>query len=126
MTEYNPDDGESGITLDAFYAPGGYVMMFGVIVLFSLSAPGAVLSIGFLPGHHMTLGLVTFVILAICSAPGFLHMSYRTDTTFMAEYTKCYTSMIEYWKCQDIHSLSPDNIDGLDLENFVECLGYKM
>lgn len=40
MTEYNPDDGESGITLGAFYAPGGYVMMFGVIVLFSLSGEG--------------------------------------------------------------------------------------
>mmetsp|Transcript_24881 Transcript_24881/g.56295 ORF Transcript_24881/g.56295 Transcript_24881/m.56295 type:complete len:1783 (-) Transcript_24881:57-5405(-) len=126
MTEYNPDDGESGIALNAFYAPGGFVMMFGVIVLFSLSAPGAVLSIGFLPGHRMTLVLVTFVILAICSAPSFLHISYLTDTTFMAEYTKCSMSMIETLKCQDIRSLSPDNIDGLDLENFVECLGYEL
>ena len=37
MNEYNADNGETDLTLDAFYAPGGYVMMVGVIALFSLS-----------------------------------------------------------------------------------------
>lgn len=37
MNDYNADDSEAGLTMDAFYAPGGYAMMLGVIVLFSLS-----------------------------------------------------------------------------------------
>ena len=30
-------------------------------------------------------------------------------------------SMVESWNCKDVSSLSPDNIIGLDLNNFVEC-----
>ena len=48
------------------------------------------------------------------------------DPNYFAESTKCFASMAESLNCQDISSLSPDNIDGMDLDNFVECLGLTM
>ena len=68
---------------------------------------------------------MSMIILVICAAPAFLHLSYARDPFF---YSNCTESVTEIFDCgaADFASLSSDNLVDTDLKGFVECLGWQM
>jgi hypothetical protein len=62
---YNGD----AVSVYAHPASGGYVMILGIVVMFSLTTPGAVLSSSFLPGFKISLIIITVILLAACASP---------------------------------------------------------
>ncbi len=72
----------------AHTSPAGYQLIFAIIVIFPLTAPGSVLSSAFLPGHKLPLVFISIILLAACVAPVILM---GTDTTNYLPYflTNC-------------------------------------
>lgn len=122
----HPSDREevlSGISSDgnqvsvfAHVAAGNYGMIFGIICIFSLTLPGAVLSSAFLPGHKISLIGVSFVLLAACVSPLILYIAQLLDPFFFVGCTKY------------IQSSSLESQFTLDNANkeFVELIGLRM
>lgn len=107
------DDGE--VSVYAYFAPGGYEMIFGIIFAFSLAAPGAVLSTAFLPGFKLTLVGISLVLLAASASPGILHMTNVFDPYFIGNCTEQIQSVVN---CSEM-TFTLDSLNG----DFVECVG---
>ena len=61
------------VTIYAYLGSGGYGMIFGIILVFSLTFPGAVLSTAFLPGFKISLVGISLVLLTACISPLILY-----------------------------------------------------
>ncbi len=113
---YNGDT----VSVYAHPASGGYVMMLGIVVIFSLTTPGAVLASSFLPGFRIGLIIITVILLAACASP-------------IVYYTFFYFSV--YWTNSDTHLRDClTNIPRVDNtttihnagSNFVELVGWAI
>ena len=113
---YNGD----AVSVYAHPASGGFVMLIGIMVIFSLTTPGAVLSSAFFPGFKISLILITMVLLAACLSP-------------MIYYIFGYFSV--YWTNSDTHLRDClTNIPRIDNSttinnagsNFVELVGWAI
>ena len=113
---YNGD----AVSVYAHPASGGYAMLLGIMVIFSLTTPGAVLSSAFFPGFKISLILITMVLLAACVSP-------------MIYYIFGYFSV--YWTNSDTHLRDClTNIPRIDNSttinnagsNFVELVGWAI
>ena len=108
-------------TLYATPAPGGYGKVFGVAVVFALTAPGALLSSSYLPGYKFALicisffgllaGMIPFVTYYLLPA---LKQSDEDDEENPCNLKVCDTA-IEW---------SIDNIDAG--KDFLNCMGLKI
>ncbi|KAL7536544.1 hypothetical protein ACHAXR_007230, partial [Thalassiosira sp. AJA248-18] len=97
--------------LYAHSASGGYGMVFGIIVIFSLT-----LSSAFLPGFKLSLVGVSLVLLASCASPGLLHLSYALDESFLGN---CTEQIESHHNCSE-SLFTFDNVTG----DFVDCVGW--
>ena len=70
------------VSVSAHIAPGSYGMVIGIIVFFSLTFPGAVLSSAFLPGTKISLFGVTLLLLVACASPAILYIMNILDYEF--------------------------------------------
>mmetsp|Transcript_2306 Transcript_2306/g.4967 ORF Transcript_2306/g.4967 Transcript_2306/m.4967 type:complete len:1771 (+) Transcript_2306:192-5504(+) len=109
---------EESVSVYAYMAPGGYGMIFAIIVVFSLTVPGAVLSSAFLPGFKLTLVGVSLVVLAASVSPGIMDIANSQDPYFFGNCTE----QIEIYDDCSNSDYSLDNVDS----NFVECTGLRL
>mmetsp|Transcript_22129 Transcript_22129/g.48128 ORF Transcript_22129/g.48128 Transcript_22129/m.48128 type:complete len:1680 (-) Transcript_22129:165-5204(-) len=81
-------DGNQEVSIFANFSSGGYGMVFGIICVFSLTLPGAVLSSAFLPGFKISLVGVSLVLLAACATPAIFYTVKMMDPIFLLGCTK--------------------------------------
>ncbi|KAL9186661.1 hypothetical protein ACHAXT_005899 [Thalassiosira profunda] len=110
------DDGTEA-TVYAHIAPGGYELVLGIIVVFSLTFPGAVLSSAFLPGFKLSLVGISLVLLAACASPGILHATWALDPYWAGNYTEHVQSI---YNCTSQYA--PDDV----ADGFLACTGLLM
>lgn len=112
---YDEYEGQS-VELSAIREPGGYGMIFGTIVLFALSFPGAVMSSAYLPGYKFPLVLITFICLLVGIWPMVMLLKTLDDEALI--------------DCSN--ATSPDNVCDSDFnitdanEDFVNCVGLEV
>lgn len=92
-------------------------MMIGVIVVFSFSFPGAVLSTAFLPGFKITLVGVALVLLLACVSPVILYAVKMSDPLSLENCMEVYAENITPER-----EFTLDNVDG----DFVKWVGWKI
>lgn len=108
-------DGDE-VSVYAHSASGGYSMILGIILTFSLTFPGAVLSSAFLPGFKLSLVGVSLVLLAACVSPVILYATNAIDP-----YQRFLGNCTEYIQSEDLLSaFTLDNVNG----DFVELVGF--
>lgn len=110
----------SDATVYAYPSAGGYEMIFGIIVVFSLSFPGSVLSSAFLPGFKITLVCIGIALLAACVSPGILHLTYAIDPY---SYGNCIERIAQHFEF-DMFESSGYTLDDVS-STFVEDVGLS-
>ena len=106
------------VSVYAHSAPGGYGLVLAIIIVFSLTLPGAVLSSAFLPGFKLSLVGISLVVLAACASPGFLHLGYNLDENWLGNCTESFFQ--NHVNCSDtVFTLDNANAD------FVDCVGFS-
>lgn len=108
------------VTLYAHQAAGGYGMILGIVIMFSLTLPGAVLSSSFLPGYKLPLVAISILVLAACVSPGILYVMNVNDRDgyFIGN---CTESIENIYNCSE-HMFTLDNIT----DDFVRCVGWQI
>ena len=108
----------------AHTAPGGYEMIFGIIVVFALTAPGAVLSTAFLPGYKITLVGISLALMASCASPGIWMISkFANDQTFLFE---CTQNLMKEFGCFDAELSLPITDLNNAKEEFIGCIAGQL
>lgn len=105
------------VSVSAHIAPGSYGMVIGIIVFFSLTFPGAVLSSAFLPGTKISLFGVTLLLLVACASPAILYLMKSFDYEFTEN---CFGNLQRV-----IDSGSGITLDNAG-SNFVEWVGWQV
>lgn len=106
------------VTVYAHQGAGGYGIMFGIILAFSLTFPGAVLSSSFLPGYRVPLIGVSLVLLLAVVSPLFLLVANYTDPYFYGNCTEAIESVV---------NCSQYDFDFGNANNtFVQCVGLEL
>ena len=105
------------VAVSAHIAPGSYGMVIGIIIIFSLTFPGAVLSSAFLPGTKISLFGVTLLLLVASASPAILNLMNSFDYEFTEN---CFGNLQ--------HVIDPGS--GITLDNagsnFVEWVGWQV
>jgi len=105
------------VAVSAHIAPGSYGMVIGIIIIFSLTFPGAVLSSAFLPGTKISLFGVTLLLLVASASPAILNLMNSFDYEFTEN---CFGNLQ--------HVFDPGS--GITLDNagsnFVEWVGWQV
>ncbi len=105
------------VSVSAHIAPGSYGMVIGIIIFFSLTFPGAVLSSAFFPGTKISLLGVTLLLLVACASPAILNLMNSFDYEFTEN---CFGNLQ--------HAI--DSGSGITLDNagsnFVEWVGWQV
>lgn len=108
------------VSVYAHPASGGYVMLLGIIAIFSLTTPGAVLSSAFFPGFKISLIIITIILLAACASPviyyifAFYSVSWTNSDSQLRE---CLTNIPRVDNSTTIENAG---------SNFVEFVGWKI
>lgn len=124
---FRTEFGGEEVTVSAHTGTGGYQFIFGIIVIFTLTAPGSVLSSAFLPGYKLPLMCISIILLAACAAPAILMTTQMVDPYFMTNCTDYTDSIIN---CTDEFgyfplSMSVSNISK-NSAHFTECVGWRV
>mmetsp|Transcript_9216 Transcript_9216/g.26324 ORF Transcript_9216/g.26324 Transcript_9216/m.26324 type:complete len:1722 (+) Transcript_9216:124-5289(+) len=132
--EYEDTVDDKPVVIRAYRQPGGYGGIFALIIAFTLSAPGAVLSSSFLPGYKISLVFVAFV----CVLAGLAPLVYFFVGMFESErkYESCMEDFLDYFDkpmptLEDDETLAekfcngPFNKTNID-EFFVNCAGVQV
>jgi ABC-type multidrug transport system ATPase subunit len=105
------------VSVSAQISPGSYGMVIGIIVFFSLTFPGAVLSSAFLPGNKISHFGVTLLLLVACASPAILFSMNFLDYEFMGN-------------CLGNLERNYNSGSGITLDNagsdFVEWVGWQV
>lgn len=108
------------VSVYAHPASGGYVLLFGIIAMFSLTTPGAVLSSAFFPGFKISLIIITIILLAACASPmiyyvfAFYSVSWTNSDSQLRE---CLTNIPRLDNSTTIENAG---------SNFVEVVGWQI
>ena len=105
------------VSVSAHIAPGSYGMVIGIIIFFSLTFPGAVLSSAFFPGTKISLLGVTLLLLVACASPAILNLMNSFDYEFTEN---CFGNLQHV-----IDSGSGITLDNAG-SNFVEWVGWQV
>eukprot|EP00573_Skeletonema_grethae_P008746 CAMPEP_0201706040 /NCGR_PEP_ID=MMETSP0578-20130828/47609_1 /ASSEMBLY_ACC=CAM_ASM_000663 /TAXON_ID=267565 /ORGANISM="Skeletonema grethea, Strain CCMP 1804" /LENGTH=1815 /DNA_ID=CAMNT_0048194413 /DNA_START=88 /DNA_END=5535 /DNA_ORIENTATION=- len=116
------------VFVSAHAGPAGYQSIFAIIVIFTLTAPGSVLSSAFLPGHKLPLVFISIILLAACAAPAILMTTRMFDPfEFLTNCTAYTESLIT---CQEWRGWIPDedvsSVATSSANAFVECAGWAV
>ena len=113
--QHNGED----VTIYAHQGASGYGLIFAIIVVFSLSMPGAVLSSSFLPGYRVPLLAVSLLLLVACVSPLILIATKLNDTKF---FENCAVQQANQFNTCSQYSFDLDNVNS----TFVECVGLEI
>jgi len=112
------------VSVSAHTGPAGYGFVFGIIVIFTLTAPGSVLSSAFLPGYKMPLMCISIILLAACVAPAILMTTQSFDPYFLlncTDYTESITNCAAGFGGMLVSDVAANSAN-----DFVECAGWRV
>ncbi len=105
------------VSVSAQISPGSYGMVIGIIVFFSLTFPGAVLSSAFLPGNKISHFGVTLLLLVACTSQAILFSMNFLDYEFRGN---CLGNLERNYNSGS--GITLDNAGS----NFVEWVGWQV
>jgi len=121
------------VYVSAHAGPAGYQFIFAIIVIFTLTAPGSVLSSAFLPGHKLPLVCISIILLAACVAPAILMTTRMVDPYFLTNCTAYTESCSEFgdilFSNFDFGGIIDESIVRVATSSanaFVECAGWRV
>ena len=113
--QHNGED----VTVYAHPGASGYGLVFAIIVVFSLSSPGTVLSSSFLPGYRIPLLAISLLLLVACISPLILIATKLNDAEF---FENCAVRQMKEINACSQYSFDLDNVNS----TFVECVGLEI
>ena len=117
------------VTVSAYAGPAGYQFIFGIIVIFTLTAPGSVLSSAFLPGYKLPLMCISIILLVACVAPAILMTTQIVDPSFLlncTSYTESLATCAAEFGGMLGQSVSDEVVSLSSANAFVECTGWQV
>ena len=111
--QYNGND----VSVYAHFDSGGYEFIFGIVVVWALTYPGAVLSTAFLPGFKLTLVGISLVLLLACASPMILYATNVLNPYYLENCIKFN---------ETISSETSFTLDNVGTSDFVDWVGVQI
>ncbi len=116
IRNYNDEYEGQDVILNAFRAPGGYGMVFGIALSAAFATIGQTLATAFFPGHHFPLAMIILTTLFASVLPSLLAVFASCDTVDHNGLNGVYSDFY----CNG--TFSRENVS----DDFVDCVGFQV
>jgi hypothetical protein len=114
---------DESVSIYAYSTPSGYGMVFGAMLLFVMTIPGAALSSSYLPGNKFALVVIACLILGASVTPVIMYFLVRFNKAILQDeedVLACSNSIVLNTTCQNLTETDVDN------EDVLNCVGLAI